>query len=111
MRSYERFKALTICLLFFIVAATECDVLIHEGTMDDDLLEDAKQKRHSTVSQALDIGARMKARHVILTHFSQRYSKVPLIDHLPSNVIIAFDNMKVYHNITINITVTTVAYS
>jgi len=38
----------------------------------------------------------MKARFIILTHFSQRYAKVPLFtDDFSSNVGIAFDNMRV----------------
>ena len=37
----------------------------------------------------------MNAQHTLLTHFSQRYAKVPLLDNLPASVGIAFDNMKV----------------
>ena len=50
---------------------------MHEATFDDDLRSDAKAKRHSTTSEAISIGAAMKARRVILTHFSQRYQKIP----------------------------------
>jgi ribonuclease BN (tRNA processing enzyme) len=50
-----------------------CDILIHEATFTDDRLEHAMKKRHSTFSEAVDIGRRMSAKHVILTHFSQRY--------------------------------------
>lgn len=63
--------------------------------MEDDLKEDAKAKRHSTTSEAIDIGNQMNAKYIILTHFSQRYAKVPLLDVVPENVIIAFDNMVV----------------
>ncbi|XP_076036405.1 ribonuclease Z [Oratosquilla oratoria] len=74
----------------------DCDLLIHEATMEDELLEDALIKTHSTTSQAIQIGVEMKAKHIILTHFSQRYAKVPLLsDTVPANVGIAFDNMKV----------------
>lgn len=73
-----------------------CDVLIHEATMEDDLEEDAAHKAHSTTSQAITIGQAMKARYTILTHFSQRYAKVPLLnENFSDNVGIAFDNMKV----------------
>ena len=37
----------------------------------------AFEKGHSTFSQAIDIGMRMKARHILLNHFSQRYPKLP----------------------------------
>lgn len=72
-------------------------VLIHEATMEDDLEEEARIKTHSTISQAIQQGRDMQAKHIILTHFSQRYAKCP---RLPStedmqNVAIAFDNMQV----------------
>ena len=52
-----------------------CDLLIHEGTFDDSMACDAISKQHSTISEALHVGDAMQARHVILTHFSQRYPK------------------------------------
>ncbi|XP_064542310.1 ribonuclease Z, mitochondrial isoform X1 [Drosophila montana] len=72
-------------------------VLIHEATMEDDLEEEARIKTHSTISQAIQQGRDMEAKHIILTHFSQRYAKCP---RLPSSedmqhVAIAFDNMQV----------------
>lgn len=73
----------------------DCDVLIHEATMEDELWEDARMKTHSTTSQAIEVGKKMNAQHTLLTHFSQRYAKVPLLDDLPVRVGIAFDNMTV----------------
>jgi len=72
-------------------------VLIHEATMEDDLEEEAKLKTHSTVSQAIQQGRNMDARHTILTHFSQRYAKCPRLpsDEDMQRVAIAFDNMAV----------------
>ena len=57
------------------------DVLIHEATFDSDMVEDARAKRHSTVAEAILVGKNMAARHVILTHFSQRYPKLPSLSH------------------------------
>ncbi|KAJ8106784.1 hypothetical protein OPT61_g9312 [Boeremia exigua] len=54
-------------------------VLIHEATFDDELQGDARAKKHSTTSEALGIGARMNAKAVVLTHFSQRYQKIPVL--------------------------------
>ncbi|CAO2652630.1 Nn.00g009130.m01.CDS01 [Neocucurbitaria sp. VM-36] len=54
-------------------------VLIHEATFDDELQGDAKAKKHSTTSEALGIGAQMNAKAVVLTHFSQRYQKIPIL--------------------------------
>lgn len=64
--------------------------------MEDELHHEARIKMHSTTSQALDIGKQMNAKYIILTHFSQRYARVPRIpDDMDNNVGIAFDNMKV----------------
>lgn len=74
------------------------DVLIHEATMEDDLVREAHIKMHSTVSQAIEVGQRMNAKFVILTHFSQRYAKIPLMARNVENVAIGFDNMEVTLN-------------
>jgi ribonuclease Z len=55
-------------------------VLIHEATFDDELQGDAVAKKHSTTSEALGIGAKMDAKAVVLTHFSQRYQKIPILE-------------------------------
>ncbi|CAL8095069.1 unnamed protein product [Orchesella dallaii] len=74
----------------------DSDVLIHEATMEDDLKQEAKIKMHSTTSEAIEIGNKMRAKFILLTHFSQRYAKVPVInENFSSNVGIAFDNMRV----------------
>lgn len=52
-------------------------VLLHEATFDDELKGDAEAKKHSTTSEAIGVGAAMGAKRVILTHFSQRYQKIP----------------------------------
>lgn len=55
-------------------------LLIHESTFDDELKGDAIAKRHSTMSEAIGVGRRMGARRIMLTHFSQRYQKVPVFE-------------------------------
>ncbi|KAK4933533.1 hypothetical protein LTR66_015895, partial [Elasticomyces elasticus] len=60
-------------------------VLIHEATFDDELHSDAVAKNHSTTSEALAVAAGMKARSAVLTHFSQRYQKVPVLDEREGN--------------------------
>ncbi|EYC31268.1 hypothetical protein Y032_0004g2064 [Ancylostoma ceylanicum] len=76
----------------------DADLLIHEATFEDGHEADALKKKHSTMGQAVEIGRKMKARHVILTHFSARYPKVP---ELPAyleksgNVGVAMDNLSV----------------
>jgi ribonuclease Z len=55
-------------------------VLIHEATFQDDMVGSALAKRHSTSAEALEVGRRMGARAVLLTHFSQRYQKIAYLD-------------------------------
>lgn len=74
------------------------DILIHEATMEDDLKKEARAKLHSTVSEAIEVGQKMNARFVILTHFSQRYARIPLLMKNHPNVAIGFDNMEVTLN-------------
>lgn len=57
-------------------------VLLHEATFDDELQGDALAKKHSTTSEALGVGMAMGARRVILTHFSQRYAKIPVMGNV-----------------------------
>ncbi|KAK3682749.1 hypothetical protein B0T22DRAFT_502005 [Podospora appendiculata] len=83
-------------------------LLIHECTFDDELMGDAIAKKHSTMSEAIGVGRAMGARNVLLTHFSQRYPKMPVMaaepeaaeidinksgDHTP--ILFAFDYMRV----------------
>ncbi|KAF1947401.1 hypothetical protein EJ02DRAFT_333978 [Clathrospora elynae] len=63
----------------FSKIGADTTVLIHEATFDDELRGDAKAKKHSTTSEALGIGAQMNAKAVVLTHFSQRYQKIPVL--------------------------------
>uniref|UniRef100_A0ABD2W668 Zinc phosphodiesterase ELAC protein 2 n=1 Tax=Trichogramma kaykai TaxID=54128 RepID=A0ABD2W668_9HYME len=85
----------------FVELAKHSDLLIHEATMEDGLEHQAVIKRHSTISQAINIGIRAEAKFTLLTHFSQRYSKLPMLpDKDQSNVDfsrigVAFDFMHV----------------
>ena len=48
----------------------------------------------STCGQALEIAAKMNAKNVLLTHFSQRYAKLPVMKN-GAPVAVAFDHMQV----------------
>ncbi|KAJ2743674.1 hypothetical protein GGI20_003565 [Coemansia sp. BCRC 34301] len=52
-------------------------ILLHEATHSDDLLEDAKAKRHTTVSEAVAMALGMGAENLLMTHFSQRCLSLP----------------------------------
>ncbi|XP_038211679.1 ribonuclease Z, mitochondrial isoform X2 [Zerene cesonia] len=74
-------------------------LLIHEATMEDELADEARVKMHSTTSQAIEVGRAMAARYTLLTHFSQRYARLPRLNaHILNDnksVGIAFDNMQI----------------
>lgn len=80
-------------------AARGCSVLVHEATFEAGMDEDARKKRHSTVSEALSVARQCGAEHTLLTHFSQRYPKFPsLQDHGGAEQVkwaVAFDLMEV----------------
>lgn len=71
-------------------------VLIHEATFGDDKQEEAVNKRHSTIGEALGVATRMGAYRTVLTHFSQRYPRSPPIEGTGTGAappILAFDFM------------------
>lgn len=72
-----------------------CDLLIHEATMDDGRESMAKRKLHSTTSEAIKAGKCMNAKFTLLTHFSQRYSKIPALPKEEANVGLSYDYMEV----------------
>ena len=61
------------------------------------LENDAFAKKHTTMSQAIDIGIKANAWRTILTHFSPRYNKVAELEksHIEKKALIAFDHMRV----------------
>ncbi|KAI6708657.1 hypothetical protein PZA11_002310 [Diplocarpon coronariae] len=80
----------------FVEIGKDATLLIHEATFDDILRNDAIAKKHSTTSEALSVGTRMNARRILLTHFSQRYQKIPVMnkDGRDQVAIVAFDYMR-----------------
>ncbi|CCH58716.1 hypothetical protein TBLA_0A09290 [Henningerozyma blattae CBS 6284] len=82
----------------------ESDLLIHEATLENELIEDAIQKKHCTINEAITVSNTMKAKKLILTHISQRYPKIPqnkdCIDILANEHCFAFDGMIInYENL------------
>ena len=58
--------------------------------------EEAMEKRHSTTGEAITAGRQSNSYMTFLTHFSQRYPKIPVIDDTFSGkVAVAFDLMTV----------------
>ena len=73
-------------------------VLVHEATFDgaEGMQAEAVARRHSTVAEALEVGRRMGAWRVVLTHFSQRYPKLADVrGDTTRRAVVAFDLMTV----------------
>ncbi|GKE07235.1 tRNase Z TRZ4, mitochondrial-like protein isoform X2, partial [Tanacetum coccineum] len=79
-----------------VEASQGATVLIHEATFEDALVEEAIARNHSTTEEAIGVGNSAGAYRIILTHFSQRYPKIPVFDesHMHKTCI-AFDMMSV----------------
>eukprot|EP01105_Mastigella_eilhardi_P000630 TRINITY_DN1073_c0_g1_i1.p1 TRINITY_DN1073_c0_g1~~TRINITY_DN1073_c0_g1_i1.p1 ORF type:complete len:781 (-),score=151.06 TRINITY_DN1073_c0_g1_i1:1373-3715(-) len=90
-----------------IEAGQGATLLIHEATLENSMLLEAQAKKHSTTNEAIEAAHKMAVDSVLLTHFSQRYPKVPLLEHcvqdqsediaevLPKCTLVAFDQMVV----------------
>ncbi|GAA5968545.1 hypothetical protein JCM11641_007673 [Rhodosporidiobolus odoratus] len=82
-----------------VKAGQGASLLVHEATIEDDMPEVAEAKGHSTFGQAIDVATRMQARHLLLTHFSARYPKLPPVSTYTSTtshrpvIATAFDLM------------------
>jgi len=81
-------------------AATEADLLIHEATFGEEEKDRAKETGHSTAREAAQVALAAKAKRLVLSHLSARYSITP--DELAkeakevfANVTVAKDGMTV----------------
>jgi ribonuclease Z len=64
-----------------IEAANGADLLIHEGTFDVPLKEEAQERMHSTVEDAARTAKAAGVKNLVITHISPRYSDVvPLLE-------------------------------
>ena len=67
-----------------------------EGSSEYEFEQEALAKRHSMTHEAVQTGKQAGAYRTILTHFSQRYPKIPVVDaSFLDSTCIAFDLMSV----------------
>jgi len=67
-----------------------------QATFEDSMKDEAIVRNHSTTKEAIEVGTSAEAYRIILTHFSQRYPKIPVIDEVDmEKTCIAFDLMSV----------------
>ncbi|KAK3002385.1 hypothetical protein RJ639_021047 [Escallonia herrerae] len=66
------------------------------ATFEDGMVDEAIARNHSTTKEAVEVGDSAGAYRIILTHFSQRYPKIPVFDETHMHkTCIAFDMMSV----------------
>ena len=69
---------------------------LREGTSEYEFEQEALMKRHSMTHEAVQTGKQAGAYRTVLTHFSQRYPKIPIVDSsFQESTCIAFDLMSV----------------
>ena len=78
----------------------DSDVLIHEATFSKELEHIAREKKHSTSTDAANVAVKMNAKKLILTHLSSRYqedSELLLEDakKIFPNTLLAHDLMEI----------------
>jgi len=57
----------------FVKFASGADLLVHDGTFDDELAERAKEDGHSTAGQAAETAKKARVKRLVLMHISARY--------------------------------------
>ncbi|HEY9204567.1 MAG TPA: ribonuclease Z [Candidatus Methanoperedens sp.] len=69
------------------------DVLIHDGTMADELKNWALETRHSTSGEAAHLAKKANVKQLVLTHISSRYSENTELLYRDARSV--FDNVKI----------------
>ena len=82
-----------------LLASKDADLLIHDGTFDEKLKDEAAKKAHSTVAQAAEIAKKAKVKRLVLTHISNRYKNTDELEKQAKKIFknsqIAFDGMEI----------------
>ena len=67
-----------------------------QATFEDGMVDEAIARNHSTTQEAVEVGEAAGVYRIILTHFSQRYPKIPVFEdaHM-HNTCVGFDMMSI----------------
>ncbi|MDH7477478.1 MAG: ribonuclease Z [Candidatus Bathyarchaeota archaeon] len=83
----------------FTKFAAGADLLIHDATLDDEMVERAEEDGHSTPEQAARNAKKAKVKQLILTHVSARYGDASILleqaRKIFKNTKVAEDFMKI----------------
>ena len=69
----------TIYCKSLVHASKNADLLVHDSTFDDSLRAMADEKYHSTASDAARAAKEAGAKHLLLTHISNRYADTKIL--------------------------------
>lgn len=80
--------------------AKNADILIHDASFTHDLLDWAKETKHSTAREAAEIALKARVKKLVLMHISARYSKdsSPLLEEAREifpNTVVAEDFLEI----------------
>lgn len=82
-----------------LLASKDADLLIHDGTFDEKLKDEAAKKAHSTVTEAAEIAKKAKVKQLVLTHISNRYKNPEELEkqarRIFKNSQVAFDGLEI----------------
>jgi ribonuclease Z len=82
-----------------IEASKDADLLIHDGTLSEDVKEWAAEYKHSTALEAAEVAKKACVRKLILTHISARYSDSKDASKLEREAKKVFENSEVVRDL------------
>ena len=76
----------------------ESDLLVHEATFNEKMLERAKETRHSTAKEAARVAEQAHCKKLLLIHISARHKEEQELENEAKmefdNVVVAVDGLE-----------------